>query len=133
MPDCNAMRESMPMLLTESLDTAGREATHLHIESCADCSDEWTALRETWQLLDELPRVEPPAHLKARFLADVSPAEKTSNVVPFQRRPAVKWEVHGASEVRAVVASLGSLACRRNFRATPSRRLDSRDATLGPV
>ena len=83
MPDCNAMRESMPMLLTESLDSAGREATHLHIESCTECHDEWTALRETWQLLDELPRVEPPDHLKARFLAEVSPAEKTSTPMIF--------------------------------------------------
>src|SRR5438477_526050 len=126
MPDCNAMRESMPMLLTESLDTAGREATHLHIESCADCSDEWTALRETWQLLDELPRVEPPAHLKARFLADVSPAEKTSNVVPFQRRPAVKWLAQAAA---VVIVAGGSYFAGHRTQPAPAMPLRGAEVT----
>jgi hypothetical protein len=126
MPDCNAMRESMPMLLTESLDPAGREATHLHIESCADCHDEWTALRETWQLLDELPRVEPPAHLKARFLAEVSPAEKTSNVVPFQRRRAVKWLAQAAA---IVIIAGGSYFAGHRTQPVPALSLRGAEVT----
>ena len=35
MSDCDVMRESMPLLLTESLDPARRELTHQHIERCA--------------------------------------------------------------------------------------------------
>lgn len=100
MPECDVMRESMPLLLTESLDSAGREATHLHIESCAACSDEWSALRETWQMLDELPRVEVPARVKARFLNEVGadrPQVTTDNVVPFRRRPAAKWIAQAAA------------------------------------
>jgi hypothetical protein len=88
----------MPMLLTESLDAAGREATHLHIETCAACAEEWAALRETWQTLDELPRVEPPARLKARFLAEVGQVT-SSNVVPFHRRRAAKWLAQAAAVV----------------------------------
>ena len=36
-------------------------------------------------------------------------------------------------EVRGAWCLLGWLGWARNFRATPSGRLDSRDATLGPV
>jgi len=54
MPDCDAVRENMPMLLTESLDPARRELTHQHIETCPLCVAEWMAYQETWQILDTL-------------------------------------------------------------------------------
>ena len=38
----------------------------------------------------QLPEVEVPARVKERFLAQVSPVQERSNVVPFQRRPALK-------------------------------------------
>jgi len=113
MSDCTALRESMPMLLTESLDAASRETTHLHIESCAACSDEWNALRETWQLLDEVPVVEPPPRLKQRFLAEIGQVETVApNVVPFHRRPATKWLAQAAAV--AVIAGGSYFAGHRN-------------------
>ena len=69
MSECDAMRESMPLLLTESLDPARRELTHQHIEMCPLCVAEWAAYKETWQILDALPEVEVPARVKQRFLA----------------------------------------------------------------
>jgi hypothetical protein len=96
----------MPMLLTESLDLDSREATHLHIESCAECNDEWSALRETWQLLDEVPRVDVPSRVKDRFLAEVGQQVAGGgslvaggDVVPFRRRPAAKWLAQAAAVV----------------------------------
>jgi len=101
MSECTAMRDSMPMLLTESLGSAQREATHLHIESCAACSDEWSALRDTWRLLDQLPRVEVPARVKDRFLAEIGHGPAThapqTNVIPFTRRPVAKWLAQAAA------------------------------------
>lgn len=98
MAECSAMRESMPFLLTESLDAAGRELAHQHIESCAECGEEWQAMRETWALLDELPRVEVPSRVRDRFLAEVMPAAApASNVVPFRRRSAFKWLAQAAA------------------------------------
>ena len=47
MVDCHAMRESMPLLLTDSLDRSRREQTHQHIESCAACTAEWNSYKET--------------------------------------------------------------------------------------
>jgi hypothetical protein len=114
----------MPLLLTESLDPARRELTHQHIESCEACSEEWAATRETWRMLAELPAVEPPARLKQNFLvaaglapsvAPVVPLIATmpvtattaapANVVPFHRRPAVKWLAQAAAVVALVSGS----------------------------
>jgi len=100
MSDCNLMRESMPLLLTESLDPVRREDTHQHIEHCTLCSEEWAAYQETWRVLDSLPAVEVPARVRQRFLAQVAPATAVpDNVVPFQRRPALKWIAQAAAVV----------------------------------
>ena len=98
MPDCSAVNESMPLLLTESLDAARREAAHQHIESCAVCGDEWNAYRETWAIMSDLPEVEVPARVKAKFLERAGlTAELPKNVVPFHRKPAFKWVAQAAA------------------------------------
>ena len=101
MGECLALREALPSLLTESLDPVRRELTHEHIESCAECSAEWSAYKETWTILDELPVLDVPARAKARFLAEVMPhtavVERTDNVVPFHRRRSVKWLTQAAA------------------------------------
>ena len=99
MAECSAMRESMPLLLTESLDATGRELAHQHIESCAACGEEWQAMKETWALMDELPKVEVPPRVRDRFLAEVMPAAANTvpNVVPFRRRKAFQWLAQAAA------------------------------------
>jgi hypothetical protein len=108
MSECSAVRESMPLLLTESLDSARRELTHQHIESCGICGDEWGAYKETWLVMGDLPEVDVPARVKAQFLerARIGPAVHTTpgieeetrrdNVVPFVKRPAFKWVAQAA-------------------------------------
>jgi hypothetical protein len=111
MSDCLAMREQMPLLLTESLDPARRELTHQHIESCDACGEEFAAAKETWRMLAELPEVEPPARMKQNFLiaAGLAPAAAVvaapSNVVPFHRRAAAKWLAQAAAVVALVTGS----------------------------
>src|SRR5690349_2206722 len=99
MSECDFMKESMPMLLTESLDPVRREHTHQHIESCSLCSEEWAAYQETWRRLELLPEVGVPARVKERFLAQINPQAKLDNVVPFHRRPALKWIAQAAAVV----------------------------------
>lgn len=104
MAECDSMRESMPLLLTESLDAGSRERTHLHIESCSLCSDEWAAYRDTWRMMDDLGEVEVPARVKQRFLARIDPAAAAAapvrnNVVPFHRRSAARWLAQAAAVV----------------------------------
>ncbi len=71
MSECDVMRGSMPLLLTESLDPVRRELTHQHIERCPDCGSEWLSYRETWRMLGDLPEVEVPATIKERFLGSI--------------------------------------------------------------
>ena len=98
MSNCDAVRENLPLLLTESLDPAQRELILQHIEQCPACTDEWAGYQNTWNMLEELPVLEPPAHLKERFLGEVFPATPR-NVVPFHRKPAFKWLAQAAAIV----------------------------------
>ncbi|HVS30193.1 MAG TPA: HEAT repeat domain-containing protein [Thermoanaerobaculia bacterium] len=98
------MRQSMPFLLTESLDRDQREQTHQHIESCAVCGSEWAAYRDTWGVLGELPKVEVPARVRDRFLVAIgAPAAAApvggAQVVAFHRRSAARWLAQAAAVV----------------------------------
>ncbi len=127
MAECSAVSESMPLLLTESLDAARREMTHQHIETCALCSDEWSAFRETWSVLADLPELDVPAHVKQKFLSRAGLlAELPGNVVPFHRRSAFKWLAQAA----AVVVLVGGayFAGDRN-----ADRMEPTSATIGTV
>jgi hypothetical protein len=101
----------MVLLLTESLDADQRELTHQHIEGCAVCSNEWSAFKETWRMMDALPELVVPARVREKFLAAAGLSEAGGpdsqstprNVVPFVRRPAFKW----AAQAAAVVLLLG--------------------------
>lgn len=97
MVDCHAMRETMPLLLTESLDHSRRELTHQHIESCAECAAEWNGYKETWTLLGALPEVDVPARVREKFLDAIGAGDVPANVVPFRLRPAAKWLTQAAA------------------------------------
>lgn len=98
MGECGAMKESMPLLLTESLSPVERELTHQHIESCAECSEEWNGFREAWRMMEDLPEVPVPPRVKARFLEGAGIAEQpAAKVIPFRQRPAFKWVAQAAA------------------------------------
>lgn len=125
MSDCTVMQESMPLLLTESLDPARRELTHQHIEGCPLCAAEWDGYKETWRFMGELPEVEVPARVKQRFLAEALPprvAANTDNVIPFHRRPAARWLAQAAAVV--IIAGGSYFAGHRtqpvNIASTPA-------------
>lgn len=99
MSECSAVTERMPLLLTESLDAAGREQTHQHIESCDLCGAQWSAYKETWLMMGDLAEVEVPARVKQKFMVAAGLAPDTirvDNVVPFRKRPAFKWVAQAA-------------------------------------
>lgn len=113
MSECDLMRESMPLLLTESLDPVRRETTHQHIERCAACSEEWSGYRETWRMLGDLPEVEAPASVKERFLASLEPP-----VVQFVPRKERRTYFRGLAEAAAVVI-IASGSYYAGHRTTP--------------
>lgn len=133
MSECHLMRESMPLLLTESLDRDRRELTHQHIESCAACSDEWAAYRDSWAMMGDLPEVEVPPRVKQRFLEAAGIASggsvehSRSNVVPFYRRTSAKWLTQAA----AVVIIAGGAYFAGN--QTAALRVDPTPATIANV
>jgi hypothetical protein len=132
------MKESMPLLLTESLDPVRRELSHQHIESCDVCGAEYAAYKETWATLALLPEVEVPARAKQRFLqaaglveaaqtpvvklvektAETPVEQSADNVVPFTRRPAFKW-VAQAAAVAVLVGGAYFAGDRNADRITP--------------
>ncbi len=128
MSDCDSMRENMPFLLTESLDPARRELTHKHIETCALCVAEWSAYKETWQILDTLPEVTVPPRVKQRFLAEVQPAPPRDNVVPFRRGRAARWLAQAAA-----VVIVGSGAFYAGHRAAPPVELKPTPAQVTAI
>ena len=109
MSECDFVRDGMPALLVESLEPEQRERTHQHIESCSACGRQWAAYRETWDVLGELPEVEPPASLKERFLSSIDAAVERPRVVPFYRRH--RWLAEAAAVV--IVASSAFYAGHR--------------------
>src|SRR5690348_16997949 len=127
MSECSAVREGMPLLLTESLDAARRELTHQHIESCNLCGAEWDAYRETWAIMGDLPDVPVPPRVKQAFLqqAGIAP-QKTDNVVPFRQRPAFKWIAQAAAV--AVLVGGGWFLGDRN-----ADRIQTTPATIDSV
>ncbi|HYC92248.1 MAG TPA: HEAT repeat domain-containing protein [Thermoanaerobaculia bacterium] len=130
MPDCSAVNESMPLLLTESLDAARREAAHQHIESCAVCGEEWSAYRETWAAMSDLPEVEVPARVKAKFLERAGlTAELPKNVVPFHRKPAFKWVAQAAAVALLAGGGYFAGAKRVDTTVTPTPALVERART----
>jgi hypothetical protein len=123
----------MPFLLTESLDAARREETHQHIENCAVCSEEWSAYQDTWRMMDDLSEVVVPPAVKDRFLAaaGIAPQRVETNVVPFRRKPALKWVAQAAAVV--LLAGGGYFfgtqtpqapTAIRGFRETPSVKVE---------
>ena len=101
----------MPLLLVESLGQAERERAHVHVEGCAQCAKEWAVYRETWSLLGDLPELELPPELKSRVRADIGLPE--AKVIPFHRRPAMKWLAQAAAVV--VLAGGSYLAGHRTL------------------
>jgi hypothetical protein len=122
------VNENMPLLLTESLDATRREAAHQHIENCAMCTDDWNAYKETWSLLGELPEVEVPARVKAKFLERAGlVTELPKNVVPFHRKPAFKWVAQAAAVVLLAGGGYFAGAKRVDTTIAPTR------ATIEPA
>jgi hypothetical protein len=123
------MREQMPLLLTESLDPVRRETTHEHIEQCAACGEEWAGYRETWGLLEQLPELDVPPRVRQQFLSRVNPPAEAPNVVPFHRRPALRWLAQAAAVV--VIAGGSYFAGHRT--TTPTTTVVDKPATPATI
>jgi hypothetical protein len=122
MVECGVMKESMPLLLTESLDPVRREEAHQHIESCAECTAEWQAYNETWKAMGDLPELDVPPRVREKFLAQVMPPVR-DNVIPLHRRRAPRWLAQAAAVVIVAGGAFyaGRSAAPVQLQETPAR------------
>lgn len=125
------MRETMPLLLTESLERNRRESAHEHIENCPVCSEEWSAYKDTWGLLADLPEVEVPLRVREKFLSSIAPARPVANVVPFRQRPAAKWLAQAAAV--AVIVGGSYYAGHRTAAPQPLAETPATLTSIQPV
>lgn len=69
--DCADCRRLLPAYLDEGLDRPASLQVFLHLRACADCAAELARRKQLTDLLESLPRREPPADFDARILASV--------------------------------------------------------------
>lgn len=115
MTDCpNAeMRDRLPDLLHERLETSVRAAVMAHIEQCDDCRAEVTLLREARiVLLPEMRAVDVVAISRV-----VIEKTRTSARVSAKRSPWTDWRI--AASVALLVVGAGSIALVRRTSNTP--------------
>jgi len=122
MGECESLRERFPDLLVGSVESSEREAILRHVETCEDCSTEWTSHREAWQILGELPELAVPSGVRDAFEEALSNEFPAPNVVPFRSRIPMRRIAQAAG----IIAMVGS-----SFFA--GRMLDNRAPTPEPV
>ena len=118
MSECSVVKERMPQLLVEALDSASRETTHQHIESCLVCGTEWIEVRATWDALGAVPELTVPARAREKFLLAVEAIPQHTNVLPFRSRPALRWIAQAAAV--AVLVAGGFYAGRTGLQQNAS-------------
>ena len=116
MTDCpNAeMRDRLPDLLHERLETSLRAAVMAHVEQCDDCRAEMTLLREARIVLSpEMRAVDVVAISRIVIEKTRKPARRSA-----KRSPWTDWRI--AASVALLVVGAGSLALvRRNSETRP--------------
>lgn len=118
MSECSVVRERMPQLLVEALDSSSRETTHQHIETCLVCGTEWIEVRATWDALGAVPELTVPARTREKFLLAVEAIPQHSNVLSFRSRPALRWIAQAAAV--AVLVAGGFYAGRTGLQQNSS-------------
>jgi len=126
MSECSLVRESMPQLLVEALDSSARETTHQHIETCLVCGTEWLEVRATWDALGAVPELTIPARVRENFLGSVEALPRYTNVLPFRSRPALRWIAQAAAVV--ILVGGGFYAGRVGLQNGSPSSIDSRTA-----
>lgn len=99
MDQCSVVREHLPELLNEALSADQRESAHQHIETCAECAQDWMVTRTVWTQLGEIPERPVPQGLRQSFLAEAERMlpQRRANVVTFAPRRQSRWLAQAAA------------------------------------
>jgi hypothetical protein len=108
----------IPGLLAGDLTPKERAALDAHLEACAPCKDEVTALLEVTAGLDQMPMEQPSPAFRERFYRRLNEAKANA-----AHRPGQGWEIFGkAATILLLVGGsfLGGFLYRGGFARTPS-------------
>jgi len=70
--DCRKIKELIPLFLDQELTFSDQKQVEAHVSSCAGCQEELRAYRQSWELLKDLPEIEPAPAYVSRFWTKVS-------------------------------------------------------------
>ncbi len=99
---CSDLRPLFQDYLDQTLPKESSLELFLHLRGCAECERELRELKEIYQGLGSLPRIEPPADFDERILASV-PYEAYRRMAPLRapRLPVLLDEEHLPAFLRA--------------------------------
>jgi hypothetical protein len=67
--NCELYEEKFSDYISKQLTTAERDEFEKHLAGCESCLQEFTAIQQVWDLMDEIQVPEPGAHMPVKFKA----------------------------------------------------------------
>jgi hypothetical protein len=86
--NCKDYREQFPLMLTDDLDQEQRKEIERHLEGCAECREEFEAVRNVWELMGEILQPEPSHAMHESF--DVLLSNYKEELIA-RRNPVTEW------------------------------------------
>jgi hypothetical protein len=116
-PDCGRVRSELPGLVYDELPPDARLALERHLDGCAACRDELTALRDTRTLLArwETPALNEDARAIARSIA--AQARRAAPPSGARRARLVRWTALLSGAAAALLFVLSVLGTQVNVEA----------------
>ena len=70
--NCRKIKELIPAYLDQELEDDQRSLVEAHLQTCLSCREDVIAMESAWEMLGELPEIEPNPHYMTRFWSKVS-------------------------------------------------------------
>jgi hypothetical protein len=86
--ECKDYMEQTTALLAGMLNEEERSVIESHLDTCADCREEFEAARKVWELMGEIPQPEPSESLQTGFNAIL--ANYKEELIE-KRNPVAEW------------------------------------------
>lgn len=123
--------ESLGAYALRALPPSERAAVARHVDDCPICAEELAGLQQAAAaLLESVPQVDPPAHLRRRIMDAVQPEaarpRRRAQRPSFGERFSLGWAVAGAA--LAVAGGVAGFALRDGTEALESRTLQAQAA-----
>lgn len=89
--NCQTAQEHFSDYISRDLDRAMTLSVENHLQTCERCREEVAALRQTWDSLSELPRVELPLYFHENLMGRIAVEEAQAEEQSAARRALWDW------------------------------------------